>query len=368
MGNTLQLDFGASYKKIEVGKILYVAKDTPLKLACGKEISDFPIAYRTYGKLNKDKSNAIILMHGLTGDQYAAEKHPVTDKDGWFQGVIGKNKALDTSKYFIITPNVLGGCLGTYGPKTRGEATNFPIITIADMVNANRLLVKELGIEKLAAVMGGSLGGMQALQWANDYPSDTDKFIAISTAARLTPQNIAFNEVGRQAIIADENYHGGEYEKKKSFPRKGLGIARMMAHITYLSEDGLERKFGRRLQDKEAVTLSFDADYQVESYLRHQGASFIERFDPNSYMYLTRAMDYFNILPKLGDNEQGEFLFISFSSDWLFSPESTKEAAMHVSGSKAKVSYLEIESDKGHDAFLLNEPEFLSSLKGFLEK
>jgi homoserine O-acetyltransferase len=380
MSKKVKAIFGPSYKEYEIGDIIHLAVDKPLTLDCGKEISDFPIAYQTRGKLNADKSNAILLCHGLTGDQYFAGIHPVTGKDGWWDNIVGGGKIFDTDKHFIICANVLGGCMGTYGPKHINPQTGnplgleFPVITIGDMVRSQKLLVEHFGITKLAAVIGGSMGGMLALEWAVSYPQMVYASVVIASASRHTAQNIAFHEIGRQTIMADPNWCEGKYIENQKYPAAGLSVARMTAHVTYLSEHGLQRKFDRGLQDRESVTYGFDADFQVESYLRHQGKSFVERFDPNSYLYITRAMDYFDlveahdgILSRAFKNIATKFCIVSFSSDWLFPTSEAKHIVHALSAAAAKVSFIEVKTDKGHDAFLLDEPEFYSTLGWFVK-
>ncbi len=378
--HTTTLTFGPDYTHYTVGDICHVAKETPLKLDSGKEIADFPMAYQAYGTLNKDKSNAILVCHGLTGDQYAASEHPVTGKPGWWGSLIGEGKILDTNRFYIIVPNVLGGCLGSFGPKHENPETgkpyalDFPVITIRDMVNAQKLLVEALGIEMLFAVIGGSMGGMQVLQWAATHPDAMQTAVAVATAPRHTAQNIAFHEIGRQAIMADPGWSTGNYLEEGTYPSNGLAVARMTAHVTYLSESGLARKFGRRLQDRDSLSYGFEADFQIESYLRHQGASFVKRFDPNSYLYITRAMDYFDLAADYGSLQnafqhcKASFCVISFSSDWLFPTSEAKSIVRALSGSSSDISFMEVKSDKGHDAFLLDEPAFLDALEGFIEK
>ena len=354
--------------------------EASLRLDCGMEISDFPVAYQTYGELNADKSNAILICHALTGDQFLAEPHPLTGQEGWWDLMVGPGKTIDTGRYFVICVNILGGCMGTAGPKEINPDTgkpwglNFPVITIADMVRCQALLVDHLGIDKLFSVIGGSIGGMQVLEWASMYPDRLFTAIPIAAAALHTAQNIAFHEVGRQAIMADPGWCGGDYLNQGKNPTKGLAVARMAAHITYLSEQALHRKFGRRLQDRDALTYGFEADFQVESYLRHQGITFVDRFDANSYLYITRAMDYFD----LAANHDGElaqafkgtsvrFCVISFTGDWLYPTEGNRHIVHALNSVAANVSFAEVESDKGHDAFLLDEPEFHGVLKGFLD-
>ena len=353
--------------------------DEPLRLDCGVDLAPFAIAYQTYGTLNPEHSNAILICHALTGDQYVADPHPITGNPGWWTTMVGPGGVLDTERYFLICANVLGGCMGTTGPKdinpTTGEpwALSFPVITIRDMVRAQKLVVDHLGIEQLFGVIGGSMGGMQVLQWASSYPESVFAAMPIAASARHSAQNIAFHEVGRQAIIADPDWCGGQYLNVGRNPARGLAVARMAAHITYLSEAALHRKFGRNLQDRNAVTYGFDADFQVESYLRHQGSTFVDRFDANSYLYITRAMDYFDLaaehggsLPAAFAGQQPRFCVISFTSDWLF-PTSESRALVHaLNAVAANVSFVEIETDKGHDAFLLHEPELFATLRGFL--
>ncbi|MSO71333.1 MAG: homoserine O-acetyltransferase [Alphaproteobacteria bacterium] len=352
----------------------------PLPLDCGVALGDLTIAYQTYGQLNADRSNAILVCHALTGDQFAAEQHPVTGKPGWWQRVIRSGGPLDLARYHIICANVLGGCMGTTGPTEVNPATGevyglrFPVITIRDMVRAQKLLIDHLGIDRLFAVIGGSMGAMQALQWAVDYPERVFAVVPIAGAARHSAQNIAFHEVGRQAIMADPEWCGGDYLRQGKRPERGLAVARMAAHITYLSEPALHRKFGRTLQNRAHVTYGFDADFQVESYLRHQGSSFVERFDANSYLYITRAMDYFDLAGDHGGvlanafrGSVARFLLISFSSDWLFPTPDSREIVHALNAVAARVSFVEIETDAGHDAFLLDVPEFWRTLTGFLD-
>ncbi len=354
--------------------------ETPLRLDCGAEISDFPVAYQTYGELNDEKSNAILVCHALTGDQFLAEPHPITGKEGWWELMVGPGKTIDTERYFVICPNILGGCMGTIGPKEINPETGkpwgleFPIITISDMVRCQALLLDHLGIDKVFAVIGGSMGGMQVLEWASMYPKRLFSAIPIAAAAHHSAQNIAFHEVGRQAIMADPDWCGGDYLNQGKRPTQGLAVARMAAHITYLSDQSLHRKFGRRLQDRDAISYGFDAEFQVESYLRHQGITFVDRFDANSYLYITRSMDYFDLAAKHGGDLANafkdtpvRFCVISFTGDWLYPTEENRRIVHALNSVAANVSFAEVESDKGHDAFLLDEPEFQRVLKGFLD-
>jgi len=353
--------------------------EAPLRLDCGVDFGPFTIAYQTYGTLNADRSNAIMVCHALTGDQYAADPHPITNHPGWWTTLIGPGGVLDTDRYFLICANVLGGCMGTTGPKETDPATgepwalNFPVITIRDMVRAQKLLLDHLGIDSLFCVIGGSMGAMQVLEWVASYPEAVFSAVPIAGAARHSAQNIAFHEVGRQAIMADPDWVGGQYLHEGRKPSRGLAVARMAAHITYLSEPALHRKFGRNLQDRSAVTWGFDADFQVESYLRHQGSTFVDRFDANSYLYITRAMDYFDLaaehggsLPGVFADSKARFCIISFTSDWLFPTPESRELVHALNAVAANVSFVEIETDKGHDAFLLHEPELFATLRGFL--
>ena len=362
------------------GHRVRLAVDQPLRLDCGAELSPIAVAYQTYGQLNQARNNAILVCHALTGDQFAAEEHPITGKDGWWQLMIGPGKTLDTECYFIICANVLGGCMGTTGPIEINPKTgepyglSFPVITVGDMVRVQRMLLDHLGIERLFCVTGGSMGGMQVLEWAARYPERVFCAVPIATSARHSAQNIAFHEVGRQAIMADPDWEGGNYLRTGRRPTRGLSVARMAAHITYLSEAALHRKFGRALQDRAGVTYGFDADFQVESYLRYQGISFVDRFDANSYLYITRAMDYFDlaasydgVLANAFRGSSTRFCVISFTSDWLFPTAESRELVRALTAVAANVSFCEIETDRGHDAFLLEEPEFHRVLAGFLD-
>jgi homoserine O-acetyltransferase/O-succinyltransferase len=362
------------------GYLLEFGLDQPLPLDSGAVLAPYTLAYQTYGVLNADKSNAILICHALTGDQFAAETHPVTQRGGWWDTMVGPGKPINTDRYFVIASNVLGGCMGTTGPSDINPASgkayglSFPVITIGDMVRAQTRLIDHLGIDRLFAVVGGSMGGMQVLQWATTYPERVFAALPIACAARHSAQNIAFGEVGRQAIVADPDWRGGDYLAEGVSPGRGLAVARMAAHITYLSEAALHRKFGRNLQDRAKVAYGFDADFQVESYLRHQGSIFVDRFDANSYLYITRAMDYFDLAAERGGllsnafkETKTRFCVVSFTSDWLF-PTSESRAIVHaLNACAANVSFVEIESDKGHDAFLLEEPEFFAVMRGFLD-
>jgi homoserine O-acetyltransferase len=351
----------------------------PLKLDCGVTLDNYRLAYRTWGTLNADRSNAVMICHALTMDQFVADTHPVTGKPGWGETLVGPGRVLDPARYFIICANVLGGCMGSTGPldtdPRTGEPYNlrFPVVTIGDMVRAQVALLDHLGVESLFCVTGGSMGGMLVLQWAASFPQRVFSAIPVATAARHSAQNIAFHEVGRQAIMADPDWHAGDYAAHGTSPARGLAVARMAAHITYLSEAALQRKFGRQLQDKDALGFGFDADFQVESYLHHQGKSFVERFDANAYLYITRAMDYFDLAAQYGGSlatafrgSPTRFCLMSFTSDWLFPTAESREIVQALNSVAANVSFVEVESDKGHDAFLLDEPEMFRTLDGFL--
>ena len=362
------------------GRTVVLGGDRPLRLDCGVEFGPVTVGYQTYGTLNADKSNAILICHALTGDHYVADPHPMTHKPGWWSELVGPGRVLDTQRYFLICSNVLGGCMGTTGPSDVNPATgkpfglSFPVITIGDMVQLQARLLDHLGIDNLFCVIGGSMGGMQVLEWAAKLPQRVFSAVPIATAARHSAQNIAFHEVGRQAIVADPDWCDGDYLSQGKRPVRGLAVARMAAHITYLSETALHRKFGRALQNRPGLTYGFDADFQVESYLRHQGSSFVDRFDANSYLYITRAMDYFDLaaehdglLAKAFTGTPVRFCVISFTSDWLFPTPESRALVKALNAVAANVSFVEVVSDKGHDAFLLDEPEFHATLSGFLD-
>lgn len=351
----------------------------PLRLDGGAQLSPVDIAYETYGTLNADASNAILICHALTGDHYVASNHPVTGKPGWWTRLVGPGKPIDPERHFIICSNVIGSCLGSSGPASTNPATlcpwgmNFPVITIRDMVRAQALLLDYLGIEKLFAVVGGSMGGMQALSWAATFPERVASAAIIASAARHSAQNIAFHEVGRQAIMADPKWRNGAYYSEGDPPTAGLAVARMAAHITYLSEAGLTAKFGRKLQGRESKTFGFDADFQVESYLRHQGIAFVERFDANSYLYITRALDYFDLAEEHGGvlanafkGTKTRFCVISFDTDWLYPTSESRTIVHALNAAGAPVSFVELSSPFGHDAFLLESPEMSRVIDGFL--
>ena len=350
----------------------------PLPLDGGQSLAGVSVAYETCGTLNSDKSNAILLFHALTMDQHVVSTHPKTGKPGWWAKSVGPGKVIDTDCYFVICANVLGGCMGSTGPASLAPdgqpyAMRFPVITIRDMVRAQVALLDGLGIEQLHAVIGGSMGGMQALSFAANWPSRTRAALVIASTARHSAQNIAFHEVGRQAIMADPKWKGGDYYGGKG-PDNGLAVARMAAHITYLSEEGMHEKFGRKLQDRAEKTFGFDADFQVESYLRHQGLSFTDRFDANSYLYITRAMDYFDLAEEHGGRlasafagSSVRFCLISFDTDWLYPTTESRTIAHALNAAGAPVSFVELSAPFGHDSFLLDVPAQDRVIAGFLE-
>ena len=349
-----------------------------LALEGGEKLGPITIAYETYGTLSERRDNAVLVCHALSGDAHAAGLHALDDRrPGWWDMLIGPGKALDTEKYYVIASNVIGGCSGTTGPSSidsatgRPYGTTFPVITVADMVEAQLLLLDRLGIERLLAVVGGSMGGMQALQLAVSHPERVHLVVAMATAARQPTQAIAFNEVGRQAIMADPDWNEGDYYGR-AVPAKGLAVARMIGHITYLSDAAMKEKFGRRLQDIHDYSFTFSADFEVESYLRYQGLSFTERFDANTYLYITRALDYFDLVRghrSLVDafrNVATRFLVLSFSSDWLHPPYQLKEIVSALRSTHKHVSYYEVESGYGHDAFLLEREKMEGVISAFL--
>ena len=351
--------------------------DEPFILESGKSLENINVAYETYGELNNEKNNAILVCHALTGDAHAAGWHKGARKPGWWEMVIGPGKVLDSEKYFIICSNVLGGCKGTTGPSSINPETNkeygldFPVITIKDMVDVQKILVDSFGINQLYAVVGGSMGGMQVLQWIVTYPEMMKKAIPIATTARSSPQQIAFNEVGRQSIFSDPNWNGGNYYDTGKIPKNGLSVARMIAHITYLSDESMYIKFGRDLQDKEEISYDLSMDFQVESYLHHQGESFVKRFDANSYLYITKAVDLFDLSTNNSVIEgfkdvKCKLEVISVDSDWLYPTEQSTEIVAALNANDVEVSFSEIKSNYGHDAFLLERGQLNYLLSKFL--
>ncbi len=362
------------------GRLAHFPPTMPLKMDSGAVLAPFTIAYQTYGTLNAERSNGVLICHALTGDQHVANENPVTGKPGWWTTMVGPGRPIDTDRYFVICSNVIGGCMGTTGPSSIDPKTgkpyglSLPVITIGDMVRAQAMLVDHLGIEQLFCVAGGSMGGMQVLQWASAYPQRVFCALPIAAGTRHSSQNIAFHEVGRQAIMADRDWRGGRYLEDGVKPSGGLAVARMAAHITYMSDAALHQKFGRKLQGRLQKDYTFDAEFQIESYLRHQGSTFVERFDANSYLYVTRAMDYFDLAADFGGalgkafaGTRSRFCVVSFTSDWLFPTVESRDTVHALNASGASVSFVEIETDKGHDAFLLDVPELFSTTGGFLD-
>ena len=356
----------------------------PLPLDGGGTLADAVIAYESYGMLSDAADNAILVCHALTGDQYLASTHPITGKPGWWERMVGPGKPIDTDRFFVVCANVIGSCLGSTGPGTsapdgRPYAMRFPVITIRDMVRGLVGLLDSLGIERLHTVVGGSMGGMQALSLAANFPDRAARVLAIATTARHSAQNIAFHELGRQAIMADPAWEGGDYYESETQPDAGLAVARMAAHITYLSETALTKKFGRNLQDrpdgsKGEKSFGFDADFQVESYLRYQGSGFTRRFDANSYLYITRAMDYFDLAEEQGglladafSASQARFCLVSFDSDWLYPTSESRHVVRALNAAGKAVSFVELSAPHGHDSFLLDVLALDRVVRGFLE-
>lgn len=355
--------------------------DEPLTLDCGRDLARYELVYETYGTLNARRSNAILVCHALSGDHHAAGYHRMTDKKpGWWDTCIGPGKPIDSERFFVVSLNNLGGCSGSTGPNTINPVTgkpygpDFPIVTVKDWVNSQARLADVLGIRQWAAVIGGSLGGMQAMQWAIDYPDRLRHAVLIAAAAKLSAQNIAFNEVARQAILSDPDFHDGHYYERGVVPRRGLMLARMLGHITYLSDDAMRAKFGRELRE-DKLNFGFDVEFQVESYLRYQGLSFVGRFDANTYLLMTKALDYFDPASHYGhdlsaalNRATARFLVISFSSDWRFPPARAREIVKALQGNDRDVSYAEIVSPDGHDAFLMPAPRYMEALRAYLQR
>jgi homoserine O-acetyltransferase len=356
-----------------------LAFDTPLALDCGRNLPGYELVYETYGKLNADASNAILICHALSGDHHAAGYHSMDDrKPGWWESCIGPGKPIDTNHFFVVSPNNLGGCKGSTGPmsinpeKNKPYGPDFPIVTVKDWVRSQARLADALGIEQWAAVIGGSLGGMQAMQWAIDYPQRLRHCVVIAAAPKLSAQNIGFNEVARQAIMSDPEFHQGHYYEHNVIPRRGLMLARMLGHITYLSDESMRSKFGRDLREGK-LNFGFDVDFQVESYLRYQGQSFVEKFDANTYLLMTKALDYFdpaadydNDLAQALKQAEAQFLVVSFTSDWRFAPKRSREIVKALLDSQKDVSYAEIEAHHGHDAFLIPIPDYLEVFNTYM--
>jgi homoserine O-acetyltransferase/O-succinyltransferase len=364
---------------MEIGKVIPTKAffEEKINLECGRDLDSYEIVYETYGNLNAERNNAILICHALSGNHHAAGLNE-EGRQGWWHELIGPDKAIDTNKFFIVSPNNLGGCHGTTGPASINPVTNrpfgpdFPVLTVIDWVNSQLKLADLLGIDKWHAVIGGSLGGMQALQWSISYPDRIKKAAIIAAAPKLSAQNIAFNEVARQAIISDPDFHQGRYLENNESPKKGLGLARMVGHITYLSDEAMRNKFGRELREGK-LNFGFEVDFQVESYLRHQGDVFSDRFDANTYLLMTKLLDYFDpALENDGDliktlsPIQSKILVVSFTTDWRFAPERSKEIVDALLASKKEVSYLEVNSSHGHDSFLFPEERYVNAINAFL--
>jgi homoserine O-acetyltransferase len=359
----------------------HLAFDEPLALDCGRTLDAFELVYETYGELNTDASNAVLVCHALSGDHHAAGYHsPDERKPGWWDACIGPGKPIDTRRFFVVSPNNIGSCMGSTGPTSTNPDTgrpygpDFPIVTCGDWVRAQRQLMHRLGIACWAAVVGPSLGGMQVMQWAMDFPNAVKHAIVIAAAPKLTAQNIAFNEVARQAIISDTEFHDGRYHEQDTLPRRGLMLARMLGHITYLSDNAMRAKFGRELRAGK-LGYSFDSEFQVESYLRYQGQQFVGRFDANSYLLMTKSLDYFDPAARTGGDltaalapARARFLVVSFTSDWRFSPARSREIVKALLDNHQHVTYAEIEADQGHDAFLMPIPQYLAVFGAYMER
>ncbi len=366
-------------RSVGVVETVYLHHDGLLSLESRQTLGPLTLAYETYGTLNNARDNAILLLHALSGDAHAAGYHAddfqkPRPKPGWWDDMVGPGKAFDTTRFFVVCSNAIGGCMGSTGPSCinpatgRPYATDFPVITIGDMVNAQKLLMDYLAIPRWYAVSGGSMGGMQALRWAVAYPDRVERCIPIATTHRLSAQSIAFDAVGRAAIMSDPNWQNGHYYGTGKIPANGLSVARMVGHITYLSEQSMHEKFGRQLRDAEAYTWDFDPEFSVETYLQYQGDSFVKRFDANSYLYITKAMDYFDMGAGYEALEPAtaRFLVLSFSSDWLFTTAESKDIVRALRWNGVDVSFMELQSSYGHDAFLLEVEEITRLVKGFL--
>jgi homoserine O-acetyltransferase len=369
-----------SLGRVETHRVVLFGDDRPLLLDSGAMLAPIEVAYETYGELDERRANAVYVLHALTGDAHAAGHHGDPARRGWWDNIIGPGRPIDTDRYFVVCSNLLGGCQGTTGPSSIDPATGrpyglrFPLFTVRDLVRVHRALAAHLGIERPMAAIGGSLGGMQALQWALDAPGELGAAVLVCASARLSAQNIAFSAVARTAIMSDPDFRGGDYYDDGRRPGRGLAVARMMAHITYLSEESMRRRFGRRLQDAETPRFGFDVDFQVESYLAHQGTSFLRRFDANSYLYLTRVMDYFD---PFGDRAataralsemRTRFLVVSFDTDWRFDTSHSREIVRELSAGGVPVTFREVASPHGHDSFLLEVPEYHRTVAAFLRR
>jgi homoserine O-acetyltransferase/O-succinyltransferase len=371
---------GASIGRVETESAVLFGPDDPLLLDSGALLAPVEVAYETYGTLDADRSNAVVICHALTGDAHAAGYHDGADRPGWWDTIIGPGRPLDTDRFFVVCSNLLGGCRGTTGPSSIDPATGvpyglrFPLFTVSDLVKVHRALMAHLGITRPLAAVGGSLGGMQVLQWALDAPGELGAAVVVCASSRLSAQNIAFSAVAREAIMGDPDFRGGDYAQAGVRPDRGLSTARMLAHITYLSEESMRDKFGRRLQDRDTPRFGFDVDFQVESYLRHQGESFLRRFDANSYLYLTRVMDYFDAfadpvaVARALDGTSTRFLVVSFDSDWRFDTAHSREIVRTLAAHGAPVTFREVSSPYGHDSFLLDIPDYHRTVGAFLER
>jgi homoserine O-acetyltransferase len=374
--------------KVETQRAVVFDDDRPLVLESGARLTQVEVAYETYGSLDEDGGNAVFVCHALSGDAHAAGFHEGDRRPGWWNNIIGPGRPLDTDRFFVVCANVLGGCKGTTGPGSIDPATGrpyglrFPLLAVRDLVETHRALLRELGVTRLLAAIGGSLGGMQALQWSLDHPGEVGGALVVASSARLSAQNIAFSAVAREAIMRDPDFAGGDYYEagRAGRPDRGLALARMIGHITYLSEESMRQKFGRRIQDAVEPRLGFDVDFEVESYLAHQGQSFVERFDANTYLYMTRVMDYFD--PFADPAQVGRqvaaareatdggtsYLVLSFDSDWRFSTEHAREIADVLRGAGARVTFRELSAPHGHDSFLFPVPEYHRTVAGFLDR
>jgi homoserine O-acetyltransferase len=366
--------------EVETRLVELFTAEAPLRLDSGATLAPVTLAYETYGTLNEARNNAVLICHALSGDAHVAGVHPGKDNRGWWDNFVGPGRPIDTDRHFVVCSNVIGGCSGSTGPGSINPATgrayglDFPMVTTADMVRAQHALVDHLGIRRLASAIGGSVGGMQALQWTLDYPGRVESAVIIAATTRLSTQNIAFNAVSRQAIMTDPDFHDGNYAEHGVAPHRGLAVARMMAHITYLSEEGLQDKFGRMLQDRERFSYGFDRDFAVENYLHYQGSKFVQRFDANTYLYLTKAMDYYDPFPDPATAErvlapvESDYLVCSFSSDWRFHSSRSMELVEMLLRHQKHVAFQEFLSTHGHDSFLLDVPAYKATLKAFLDR